>query len=326
MTARASDSVVQRDARVARVLWLVLVLNLFVAGAKLLVGWQVGALSLVADGLHSVLDGSSNVVGLVGIAIARLPPDRRHPYGHRRFETIAAVVIGLLIGAGFLEVLRELYRGILGQRATPEVSWSAAFVVLLTIVVNVFISHYEAKQGKLLKSALLEADSKHTATDSVAAGAVLLGFGAVALGWSWADLVVTGLVSVFIGYVAWNILRNNLASLADEAQLEPTEVHRVATAVPGVRGAHKIRSRGAADYVHLDLHVHLDPAMSLDAAHALTHQVARALRRQFPQLEDVVIHAEPADGRELDTEHLAPRDAPRNDNDNGSGADTTTEH
>ncbi len=310
MNADGQGGVARRDAQVARVLWVVLWLNLLVATAKLIVGWQVGALSLVADGLHSVLDGSSNVVGLVGIAIAARPPDQRHPYGHRRFETMAAVVIGLLIGAGFIEVLRELYRGLIGQRSTPEVSWSAAGVVATTVVVNLFISRYEARKGRQLHSALLEADSKHTATDSVAAGAVLLGFGAIALGWAWADLVVAALVSVFIGYVAWNILRHNLATLADEARLEPTRVHAIAMAVPGVRGAHKIRSRGAPDYVHLDLHVHLDPEMSVREAHELTHQVAAALRRSFPRVEDVVIHTEPADGREMDTTHLAPGDEP----------------
>ena len=83
-----------RDRAVRRVLWVVLGLNLLVAGGKLAVGTAVGALSLVADGIHSLLDASSNVVGLVGIAAAGKPPDAEHPYGHRRFETIASVVIG----------------------------------------------------------------------------------------------------------------------------------------------------------------------------------------------------------------------------------------
>lgn len=298
----------QRDRGVARVLWVVLGLNVLVASSKLLVGWQTGALSLIADGLHSVLDGSSNVVGLVGLAIASRPADRRHPYGHRRFETMAAVVIGLLIGAGFVEVLSELYRGIMGERTPPQVSWSAAAVVAATILINLGISRYEAGQGRKLGSALLEADAKHTATDSLAAGAVLLGFLGVALGFAWADLVVAGLVALFIAYVAWNVISNNIANLADEVQLDPEQVHRVALGVSGVKGAHHIRSRGASDYIYLDLHVHLDPDLSLRDAHALTHRVIAALQREFPRAKDIVIHTEPADGREKDQTRLAPSD------------------
>jgi cation diffusion facilitator family transporter len=288
----------QRDRGVAKTLWIVLGLNLLVAGTKLGVGWQIGALSLVADGLHSVLDASSNVVGLVGLSVAARPPDGGHPYGHRRFETLAAVVIGLLIGAGFLEVLRALLRGLTGDRTPPEVSWPAAAAVAATILVNVAISRYESRRGRELKSALLEADAQHTASDALAAGTVLVGFAGVAVGWGWADLVAAALVAGFIARTAWTVLRVNVGVLADEAQLDPVRVYEVAASVPGVAGAHKIRSRGASDYVHLDLHIHVDPEMPLREAHALTHKVNSALRRAFPEVHDVVIHTEPADGRE----------------------------
>lgn len=298
----------ERDRAVRRTLWWVLGLNLLVASAKLFTGWQIGALSLVADGLHSVLDASSNVVGLVGIALASAPPDRQHPYGHRRFETLAALVIGLLIGAGFLEVVQELYHGWTGERAAPQISWQAVAVVGLTIVINVFISRHEARRGRELGSSLLSADAGHTASDALAASAVLIGFGGVALGFAWADLAAAALVSVFIGHTAWRILRVNIGVLTDEIQLDPQRVHAIALAVEGVKGAHRIRSRGTSQNVHLDLHVHLDPAMPLREAHALTHRVEAALRAAFPQLEDVIIHTEPADGREKHLELLAPHD------------------
>ncbi len=296
----------ERDRRIARVLWIVLALNWLVAAAKLFVGWRTGALSLLTDGLHSVLDGASNVVGLIGISIASRPPDRQHPYGHRRFETMAAVIIGLLIGAGFLEIISQLHAGVSGERAAANVSWGAAAVVIVTVVSNAFISAYESRQARLLRSALLEADSKHTASDALAAIAVLAGFAGCALGWPDADLVAAAIVSVFIAHTAWSILRANIAVLADEACLSPEEVHATVVGVAGVRGAHKIRSRGDPDHVHLDLHLHLDPNMPLHEAHALSHVVAAELRRQFPQLSDVVVHTEPADGREKDRSKLVP--------------------
>jgi cation diffusion facilitator family transporter len=289
-----------------RVLVIVLGLNALVASIKLVVGFHIGALSLVADGIHSVLDGSSNVVALVGLKLAATPPDRNHPYGHRRFETIAAVAIGLLIGAAFVEVATELVHGLFGEREPVQLSWWSAAVVLATIVANLFISTYEGRASKHLSSELLEADSKHTLTDAIAASAVLMGFGGLALGAEWADLAAAAAVSGFIAHTAWGILRSNLGILTDEARLDPRRVYDVALSVEGVRGAHKIRSRGTRSHVLVDMHVHLDPGLPLGEAHALTHRVVDALQHRFPEIHDVVIHAEPADGREKDRTHLAP--------------------
>ncbi|MDW8363461.1 MAG: cation transporter dimerization domain-containing protein, partial [Myxococcales bacterium] len=110
-----------------------------------------------------------------------------------------------------------------------------------------------------------------------------------------------------IARTAWVILSENLGVLADRARLDPHELHRVVLSVPGVRGAHAIRTRGSPDHVHVDLHVHLDPQMPLAQAHERTHAVVDALRARFPQIADVVVHAEPADGRERDLSRIAPR-------------------
>lgn len=289
-----------------RVLLVVLGLNLLVAGGKLAVGSMTGALSLMADGIHSLLDASSNVVGLVGIATAGKPPDAGHPYGHRRFETIASVVIGVLIAGGLVEILRRVWDGVTQEHTAPEVSWISTAFVGLTIVVNGFISRYEARRGKELRSSILEADAGHTFSDMLAAIAVLVSFIAVMLGVGWADLVAAAVVAVFIARTAWVILATNLGILADHAVLDPRAVHEVACRVPGVRGAHRIRSRGHHDHVHVDFHIHLDPELSLRDAHTKTHEVIEAVRGAFPEVKDVVIHTEPADGRELDASTIAP--------------------
>lgn len=310
MALDGSPVAIERDRAVKRVLWGVLGLNLLVAGGKLAVGTITGALSLVADGIHSLLDASSNVVGLVGISLAGKPPDAGHPYGHRRFETIASVAIGLLIAAGLVEILRRVWDGLTGDYAPPEVGWLAIAFVAATIVINLGISRYERKRGKELRSSILEADAGHTMSDALAATAVLASFIAVALGVGWADLVAALVVAVFIGRTAWTILATNLGVLADHAVLDPRAVHEVACRVEGVHGCHRIRSRGHHDHVHLDLHIHLDPELPLIDAHSKTHEVMEALRAAFPEVKDVVIHTEPADGRELDAAKIAPGDEP----------------
>ena len=287
-------------------LWVVLGLNLLVAAGKLAVGAVIGAVSLVADGVHSLLDASSNVVGLVGAKAGAKPPDAGHPYGHRRFETIASVVIGLLIAAGLLEILRRVWDGLAGEHAPPDVGIVSIAFVAMTIVVNLFISRYERKQGKELRSPILVADAGHTFSDALAAGAVLASFIAVMAGVGWADLAAAVVVCIFIARTAWVILRANVSVLVDHAVLDPDEVHRLVCSIDGVYGCHKVRSRGHQDHVHVDLHIHLDPMLPLLEAHAKTHQVMEAIRERFPEVKDVVIHTEPADGRELDRSKIAP--------------------
>lgn len=287
-------------------LWVVLGLNLAVAGGKLFVGGMIGAGSLVADGVHSLLDASSNVVGLVGAAAGAKPPDAGHPYGHRRFETIASIVIGLLIAGGLVEIARRVWDGLAGGHAPPDVTWASIGFVALTIVVNFLISHYERRRGNALRSPILVADAGHTFSDALAAIAVLISFGAVLLGFGWADLVAALVVCVFIARTAWVILASNVGVLVDRAMLDPLEVHRVVCEIPGVYGCHHIRSRGHQDHVHVDMHIHLDPQLPLVSAHAKTHEVMQVIRERFPEVKDVVIHTEPADGRERDTAHIAP--------------------
>lgn len=297
---------VRRDREVSRVLWVVLGLNLAVAAVKLALGMATGSLSLLADGVHALLDASSNVVGLVGIAFASRPADAGHPYGHRRFETLAAVSIGILILSSMAGIVRGIWEGLVGQRSLPNVSWTSAGLILVTIVANLGISRFEAKRAAELKSALLEADSKHTLSDTLGAVAVLISFGVGALGFRWADIVAAGVVSVLIGRTAWSVLGANLGVLADSVRLDPHRVREVAMRVGEVRGAHKIRSRGSVDHVHVDLHIHVDPSMTVERAHRVTHEVARAVRDAFPEVADVMIHTEPADGREMDVGSIAP--------------------
>jgi len=295
-----------RDRAVLRILWVILGLNAAVAATKLAVGYHIGALSLVADGLHSVLDASANVVGIVGIAYASRPADAGHPYGHRRFETLAAAAIGLLVGAGFVELFKAVLAGYAGEGSAPQVGGAAVATVGVTIMANMAISRYESRAGARYRSAILEADSKHTLSDALAASVVLVGFLGVYLGFPWADLAAATVVSGFVAYTAWTLLRDNLAVLSDTAQLDVASVHRVAVDVPGVLGAHNIRSRGSRDSVALDLHIHVAPTLSVAEAHKKTHDVIDALRAHFPEVWDVVIHTEPADGREKDYSRLAP--------------------
>jgi cation diffusion facilitator family transporter len=283
----------ERDRGVRRVLAGVLLLNLTVAATKFVVGFSVGAVALLADAVHSLLDSASNVVGLIGATMASRPPDRDHPYGHRRFETIASVAIGLLIAVGVGKLAVEAIDRLVFPAAASTPTWGAAAVVLGTVVVNLMISRYERRRGEALGSAILVADAGHTMSDALAASVVLASFAGTALGLSWADAAASLVVCAFIARTAWNVLSPNLGALADRAQLDRDDVRRVAEGVKGVLEVDAIRSRGSTGDVYVDLTVRMAPEISLDVAHDTAHEVITAIRQHFPQVRDVVVHVEP---------------------------------
>ncbi len=289
----ASDGRASHHRRVKRVLWWVLALNLLVAGAKIIVGMATGAISMIADGFHSALDGFSNVIGLVGLSLARRPPDRDHPYGHAKFETFAIFAIGLLLLLASWNVLKSAY-GRLIVGGVPEVTVMSFTVMAVTVIVNYAVTTYEYHQGRRLKSNILLADAAHTRSDILVSLSVIAGLVAVKLGWSWMDAVVALLVMVFIAYTGWQIIRRASSALLDSAVLDPKEVERIALTVDGVASCHRIRSRGTGGTIYLDMHVQVDGQLPLAEAHRLGHVVERLVKRQLG-VSDVVVHVEPTD-------------------------------
>lgn len=293
MAPLQNKSLSTRDRSVIRVLLRVLALNIAVALTKLLVGLQTGALALMADALHSGLDASSNIVGIAGITLAARPADAEHPYGHRRFEAVAALIIGFLIAAGMFEIAKGAYQALIGE-SQPQVNWIHIAVVAATILINLVISTTESRQGQRLRSSILKADAAHTLSDALGAGVVVASMLGAKYQVPYADVTGAVVVMLLIGRVAWQIISTNLGALVDHVQLDPDKVSQVACSVAGVHLVHKIRTRGSIDHVHMDLHVHLDSMLPLHEAHEITHQVQEALRDAFPQVQDVVIHTEPS--------------------------------
>ncbi len=288
-----NESVARRFDRIARVLWATLWLNLAVALAKLLYGWKAGTLAMTADGLHSLLDASSNVVGLVGVAVARRPPDANHPYGHRKYETFAALGIVVMM----LAVCREIVSAALGRLrhpALPAITPLGFVVIGLTLGINVFVVWLERREGRRLNSELLTSDAAHTGSDVLASLLVLTSFVAARAGWAWADAATATLIVGLIALASVRILLGTLSTLADERRIAPDVVEAAALEEPGVLEAHNVRSRGPRDDIHLDLHILVDPRAAIGAAHEVGHRVERRLRNRWPELTDVVVHVEPA--------------------------------
>jgi cation diffusion facilitator family transporter len=285
-----------RAAAVRRVFWITLGLNLLVAAAKGAYSYLSGSVTLSADTFHSLLDACTNVIALVGLRLSASPADAGHPYGHRKFETLASLGIGVLIAVSLVELARQSWRALEGSRPAPDISWVGFAVVIATIVINGFVSTYEHREGNRLASPLLVADAHHTRSDMYASAAVLLSFVGAELGMAWADGVGGLLVSVMVGKVAWNVFRENVPFLVDAAVIDPTHVRQLGNAVVGVLNIHRVRSRGTRFAMELDLHLEVEPSMTVDRAHSVAHALEDELRREMPYLADVVVHVEPCRG------------------------------
>jgi cation diffusion facilitator family transporter len=283
---------VDRYSAVSRVLVRVMVLNFAVAAAKILLGAATGAVSVLTDGFHSLTDGGSNLVALVALRVARRPPDTDHPYGHRKFETMASV--GILVFL-LLVVVQVLWAAFERLRAPvlPHVDAVTFAVMGATFLVNIAVVSYERRAGRRLSSEVLIADSHHTQSDLFTSLTVIAALIGVTLGFPWLDPFAALIVAGFIGYACWEIFLETTRILADQIVIAEEEIRAVVREVPEVLGCHHIRSRGAADHVFLDLHVWLDPSMRLDEAHRISHVVKDRIMTRFPQVKDAIIHIEP---------------------------------
>lgn len=295
MTADPQSAEAQRGRAVQRVLVVELVLNLVVASAKGAFGLATGSLAIATDAAHSLIDAGANLVAMVAIRVASSPPDPGHPYGHRKFEVIAAMFVGIAVGTAAFQFAWSAVERVLGG-ADPPATSAVGFAILAgTLAVNIFIAVYERHRGKQLGSEFLMADAAHTATDVLVTLTVIGAYAAAHAGIGWADPAGALAVVVVIAYVAWTILRDNLGVLADRAAVDADEVREVACAVDGIVGCHRVRSRGSPNAVHVDLHVQVDGDATVRVAHDLAHRVEDALFARIAGVVDVTVHIEPDD-------------------------------
>jgi len=271
----------------------VLILNLLVAAAKIIFGYASGAISILSDGFHSLTDAASNVVGLVGVRAAGRPPDEDHPYGHRKFETVAAAAVTLFLVLVVVEVLRNAFNHLAGRSLPHEISIASFVVMLVTVGVNLLVIAYESRAATRLGSEVLLADAMQTRGDVWSSLTVIAALVGARAGVPILDPLAALVVAAFIGYSGYQIARATTGILSDRIVIADADLERVVMDVPGVLGCHHIRTRGSADHVFLDLHVWMPADMRLTDAHDLSHVVKDRLMARYPQIADAVIHIEP---------------------------------
>lgn len=275
---------------IRRVLVVTMLLNFAATGVKLAAGISTGALSVVADGLDSLFDGLSNVVGLVSLYASGKPPDAEHPYGHRKFETLAALVISFLLFLTSWQLLQTAWSRLGGGEGPTVNLWTGAAMVL-SMATQAATSFYELREGRRLDSEILVADALHTRASILISLSVLGGLGLVAFGFNQADAILAGFVALVIAKIGIDVIRENLPVLVDQAAVDPFQIAEVVKGVKGVESLHRVRSRGAAGSAAVDLHVQVKPEHTLQEANAIADEVRRRLL-ELDGVTDVTVHVE----------------------------------
>lgn len=283
-------------AQIQRVLLITFVLNFLAALAKLGVGLSTGTLSLIADGLDTLFDGLSNIIGLIAVRISSQPPDKEHPYGHRKYETLAA----LFIAAALLITAWELGSSAVSRLLDPQpldFQWVSVGALVVGSVLQAITGFWEMRQARKLQSEVILADARHTLASIGVSAAVLVGLALVWLGYPWADPAVALIVALVIAKIGIDTVAENVPALVDRAPLSAENIGEIVASVQGVESYHRIRSRGPSDHVAIDLHVRVDPNLPMQDANAIADEVRRRLLA-LPGVDDVTVHVEAQRGPE----------------------------
>lgn len=279
---------------VKRVLWIILVANIAVAAMKIILGVIIRSGAVLADGFHSLTDGSSNVVGLVGMTLASQPVDKEHPYGHAKFETMSSlVIVGALAMLAFEVTTSAIAR--FSAPVVPQIDVWTFVVMLTTLGINLVVTTLESRAGHRLHSSILIADAKHTLSDVFVTIGVIVSLGMIELGFPlWIDSLVSLGVAVMIIKAAIEIFMEASKVLLDAQSIDPTIIASYLKDLPEVKAVHQVRARGTATQQFIDLHVLADPEMTLTQAHDLAHRIEAAIQKEMPESKvQVITHLEP---------------------------------
>lgn len=280
------------SALVRRVFIGLLVANLAVVGVKLAVGVASGSLAILGTAVDSCVDALNNVLALIVVRVAAKEPDEDHPYGHGKFETLGALGIVGFLSITCFELVRGAVKDLMSGERRVEVGDFQLALLVLTLGVNVLVTWYEHRRGVELGSELLVADAAHTRADVFITVGVVVGVLLTRRGWWWIDPAIAIVIALVIVFVAYRILARTVPVLVDERALPTGDIQQTAQAVPGVKGAYGIRSRGPSDLRYAEVTIAVDRGANVEAAHAIADEVEERLKRDL-QFHEVTVHVEP---------------------------------
>ncbi len=304
----------QRYSLGRRAAWVSIVGNILLAAAKGVLALVTGSISLLADAIHSASDLVTSVIVLLGLRIGRRPADARHPYGHGRAETIATLVVGILLALAGLQVGYESVQRIfdppqIGRDLGRNVMIVIAACVLASAAAKEWMTRYSARVGRRIGNPSLEADAWHHRSDALSSVLVAVSLGGAALGYHRMDAFLGLGVSVLIVLTAVRPIGRSASALLGEAPQEELvgEIEAVARAVHGVKNVHAVTVHDYGRRKIASMHVTLQAELNLDQAHHVASEVESQVTRRLGV--SALVHAEPQGDQPLDSRVAAIREA-----------------
>lgn len=279
----------KRDTNVQRIILIEGSANFVVLLAKLWVGISTGSLAILGDAIHSLTDIINNILAWVVIRLSSMPPDREHPYGHRKFETLAVFFLASLLAVLAFELALHAIR----KEATEIASSSFELGIMLAVLfVNISLATWERKWARRLRSDILLADASHTFADVLTTIVVILGWQLSAMGYLWLDRVCALAVSALIFYLAYTLFKKAKPVLVDEFALDPELLIHAIFTVDGVLQVNRVRSRWIGSEKAIDIVISVEPKLSTDESHKIASEIELLIEEKF-SVSDVSIHVEP---------------------------------
>jgi len=286
----------QSPTQILRITWVGLIVNLFLATFKFIVGFLGYSHAVVADAFHSLSDMSTDLAVLLGVKFWSAPADENHPYGHNRIETIVTAIIGIILAIVALGIIYTSITNIREMHLKQPV-WIAITGSLLSIILKEALFRLTVIVGKRTKSSAVIANAWHHRSDALSSVPALIAVSLAVINKNLAfiDHIGALVVSIFILKISWDIIVPCLSELSDSGAPRKyyERIKSIALNVKGVRAVHAIRTRKFGSGLHIDLHIMVDGKITVQEGHDISGVVKYALIEKIPEILDVIIHLEP---------------------------------
>ena len=282
----------QRDKAVQRIILIEGLANFIVLVAKVAVGLSTGSLAILGDALHSLTDVTNNIVAWVIIKLSSSPPDREHPYGHRKFETIAVFFLAALMAVLSFELALHAIKKDDAEIASS--SWELG-IMLAVLGVNISLASWQRMWAVRLQSDILYADASHTFADVLTTIVVILGWQLSSMGYPWLDRACALAVAVLILYLSYSLFKRAMPILVDQFAVDPELLSHSIKKVGGVREVKRVRSRWIGTDKAIDIIISVDHDLSTHDSHKIANAIESLIEKEFA-VSDISIHVEPFNG------------------------------
>jgi cation diffusion facilitator family transporter len=269
---------------------------------KVVIGLFASSHALIADGIHSFSDLATDVMVWFFNRIGVKEPDSDHPYGHARFETFGTLVLGVLLIMVAGALIYDSVDRLIDIESVEQPQWPALVAALISIFTKEWLYVITKKQGERTQSSLLLANAWHHRSDAMSSVIVLLGVGGALLGYAWLEMFAAIGVAFMIALIGWRLSRESVEELVDTALSETyvAQIQQQIVSIEGVRDVHHLRTRRMGSCVFLDIHLQVDPAISVSEGHQIGEWVTKILLQEFHDITDVTVHIDAEDDAEIE--------------------------